>query len=263
MTEWRATDYYKHSSLQAAMAAEVLDRLSLAGDERVLDVGCGDGKITAEIASRVPRGSVLGIDPSRDMIEFATRHFGPPAYGNLHFEVADARRIEHTSEFDLVVSFNALHWVRDLAAALRAIHAGLKPTGQARLRFVCQGPRTSLEDVIEEVRRQPRWASSFEGFEPPFVHPTPEAFRALAERCAFRALELHVEDKAWNFGSRTAFARFAEATFVEWTRRLPQDQWPAFIADVLDRYRLVAADELAENDTFKFYQLQVVLAPVR
>ena len=57
------------------MAQEVLALLDLKGSERILDVGCGEGKITAEIASRVPRGSVVGVDPSRDMIGFAKRHF--------------------------------------------------------------------------------------------------------------------------------------------------------------------------------------------
>src|SRR5271169_1472649 len=79
MTEWHASDYYGQSGLQKAMAEEQLSLLSLEGAERILDLGCGDGKITAEIATRVPRGSVLGVDPSRDMVAFASSHFGPPA----------------------------------------------------------------------------------------------------------------------------------------------------------------------------------------
>ena len=67
MTEWDATGYSRISSLQAAMAQEVLALLDLNGSERILDVGCGEGKITTEIASRVPRGLVVGVDPSHDM----------------------------------------------------------------------------------------------------------------------------------------------------------------------------------------------------
>ena len=66
MTEWNAAEYYRRSSLQEAMAQEVLALLDLKDAERILDVGCGDGKITAEIASRVLRGSVIGVDPSGD-----------------------------------------------------------------------------------------------------------------------------------------------------------------------------------------------------
>lgn len=64
MTEWNAAEYARRSGLQEAMAEEVLALLDLGGSERVLDVGCGDGRITAEVAARVPQGAVVGVDPT-------------------------------------------------------------------------------------------------------------------------------------------------------------------------------------------------------
>src|SRR5262245_34325089 len=197
MTEWHASAYNRQSSLQQAMAEEQLDWLTLSGNERVLDIGCGDGKITAEIAGRVPRGSVLGVDPSHDMIAFASNRFTTPAHANLRFEVADARRLAYRNVFDLVVSFNALHWVPEQDAALRAIRSALKPNGRALLRMVPAGPRESLEDVIEEIHQRPRWIGSFANFRRPYVHFTPEEYRALAEAARLRVVRLDVEDKTW------------------------------------------------------------------
>jgi trans-aconitate 2-methyltransferase len=262
MTEWHASDYSRQSSLQQVMAEEQLGRLTLEGGERILDVGCGDGKITAEIAVRVPRGSVLGVDPSRDMIAFALSRFGPAALANLRFEVADAHRLPYRDEFDLVVSFNALHWVPEQDAALISMRAALKPGGRALLRMVPSGRRESLEDVLEEVRQRARWAGSFTGFRRPYVHFTPEAYRALAERAGFRVARLHVDDEAWDFKTREAFVAFAQATFVEWTQRLPKSEWETFITDVLDRYQSVAAGSPQEANTFKFYQMEVELTAV-
>jgi trans-aconitate 2-methyltransferase len=256
MTEWHASDYHRRSALQQAMAGEELARLTLEGGERVLDVGCGDGTITADIAARVPRGAVLGVDPSHDMIEYASSHFGRP---NLRFEVGDARRLPYRSEFDLAVSFNALHWVPEQDAALSAIRAALKPDGRALLRMVPNGRRESLEDVIEEVRQRPRWSGSFAGFRRPYVHLAPAEYRALAERVGFQVVELHVADKAWDFETREAFVAFSRATFVEWTQHVPERDWDAFIEDVLERYRAVAADGPQDADTFKFYQMEVEL----
>jgi trans-aconitate 2-methyltransferase len=261
MTEWHASDYHSQSGLQKAMAEEQLALLSLEGAERILDVGCGDGKITAEIATRVPRGSALGVDPSRDMVAFALSHFGPPARMNLRFEVADARSLPYRSEFDLVVSFNALHWVPEQRLALESIGAALKPGGRAILRFVSEGQRKCLEDVIEEVRQRAHWAEHFVGFRKPYAHFTPEEYRALAESCGLRVLGLRVQDKAWDFKSRDGFLAFARATFVEWTRCLPESQWQAFIVEVLDDYRAVAAESPTDANTFKFYQMEIVLAP--
>jgi trans-aconitate methyltransferase len=259
MTEWLARDYNRQSSLQQAMAEEQLRLLALKGSERILDVGCGDGKISAAIAERVQAGSVVGVDPSRDMIAFASSRFAIAARPNLRFEVADARRLLYRNQFDLVVSFNALHWVLDQEAALSSIRAALLPGGHALLRFVPQGTRKSLEDVIEDVRHWPRWADYFADFQTPFVHVTPDAYRALAEKCGFRVSRLSVEDKAWDFKTREGFVAFARATFVAWTQRLPENQWDAFITDVLDGYQSVAADKPSEWNTFKFYQMNVGL----
>ena len=263
MAEWNASEYSRQSSLQAALAEEQLSRLTLEGSERVLDVGCGDGKITAEIAARLPRGFVLGVDPSQNMIAFANGHFGPATRPNLRFGVADVRRLTYRAEFDRVVSFNALHWVPEQGAALRSIRAALVDSGQALLRFVPEGRRKCLEDVIEDVRHAARWAGHFTGFQKPYAHFTPEEYRDLAERCGFQVLGLSVADKAWDFKTREAFVAFARATFVEWTRCLPESERLPFITEVLDQYQAVAADSPQEANTFKFYQMEVLLAPAQ
>src|SRR5262249_30583730 len=139
MTEWNASEYAQRSGLQNAMAAEVLALLDLEGSERVLDIGCGDGKITAEIAARVPRGTVVGVDASRDMIAFASSHFGPTVRPNLRFEVADARVLPFQNEFNRIVSFNALHWIPEQDAALRSIRSAMTFDGQTLIRLVPKG----------------------------------------------------------------------------------------------------------------------------
>jgi len=261
MTEWDAAEYARRSNLQQVMADEVLALLELGGSERVLDIGCGDGKITAEIAARLPRGVVVGIDASQDMIAFARNHFGPASRPNLRFEVADARRLAFGNEFDLVVSFNALHWIPEQDAALRCIRDAIKSDGLAVLRLVPSGERKSLETVVEETRLSSRWADCFREFNDPYLRLTPDQYSTLAERNGFRVLRLHSQTKTWDFQSRAAFFAFCSVGLVAWTRRLPEVERPVFINEVLDRYRSVAMDRAGEENTFKFYQLDVRLAP--
>jgi trans-aconitate 2-methyltransferase len=262
MTEWDAPEYDRLSGLQEAMAKEVLALLNLEGTERVLDLGCGNGKVTNQIAARVHQGSVVGVDSSADMIAFASSHFGPLAQPNLRFEVADARRLPFKQEFDLVVSFNALHWIPEQDEALRSIRAALKPDGLAQLRLVPAGKRKSLENVIEETRLSSNWSRYFHEFHDPYLHLTPEQYGTLAERNGFHVSHIRIEDKAWDFRSRSAFLAFGSVTFVEWTQFLPEADRLAFVTDVLDRYRTVVADEPGEENTFKFYQMDIALAPV-
>jgi trans-aconitate 2-methyltransferase len=259
MTEWNASEYARISTLQAAMADEVLALLDLKGNERILDVGCGNGKTTAEIAVRVPQGAVVGVDPSADMIAFAAAHAA--LRGNLQFAVADARQLPYRPEFDLVVSFNALHWVPEQGQALRSIRAVLKDAGLAQLRLVSQGQRKSLEDVLEETRLSSRWNSYFESFRRPYLHLTPEQYGELAMESGFEVRRIQVEPKAWDFQSRAAFLAFASVTFVEWTQHLPEPHRLGFAIDGLDRYREVACDASGEENFFRFYQMDITLAP--
>jgi len=259
VTEWDARAYSRVSALQQWLAEKSLGRLALDGDERVLDLGCGDGKISVEIAGRAPRGSVVGVDASHAMIAFAAQEFPATTYPNLTFRVADAARLPFADQFDLVVSFNCLHWVRDQAAALRGIRAALVATGRAHLRFVSRGARKALEDVIEDTRRAPRWAAYFPGYCPPYVHLTPDAYRALVEGSGLRVERLDVQQEEWDFESRDAFAHFAQATFVEWTRLLPADRHGAFIEEVLDRYRQLGDGSADHANVFSFYQMEIVL----
>ena len=259
MTEWNASEYARISTLQAAMASEVLALLDLKGTERVLDVGCGNGKTTAEIAARLPHGSIVGVDASADMIAFAANH--QAAHPNLQFAVADARQLPYEDEFDLVVSFNALHWIPQQDLALRSIHSALKRDGFAQLRLVPKGERKSLEDVLEETRLSSRWIGYFRSFRDPYLHLTPEQYGTLAEQNGFQVAATRVALKSWDFQSRSAFLAFGGVTFVEWTQHLPPEERPAFATDVLDRYRLVACDAPGEENFFRFYQMDVTLAP--
>ena len=257
-TEWDAAAYRAVSALQAWLADKSLASLTLAGGERVLDLGCGDGRISAAIAARLPRGTVLGVDASQHMVDFATAAFPPATHGNLRFAVADAAALALPTAFDLAVSFNALHWVRDLTAPLSGLRAALIAGGRASLRFVPAGPRQSLEDVIEDTCGAPAWRRWFVGHQAPFVHPDADQYAALARGCGFAVERAEVVRETWDFGSRAAFASFADATFVAWTQHLPSERRAEFIADALDRY--AAVQPPAPAHAFVFDQLEIALA---
>lgn len=95
------------------------------GWETVLDIGCGDGKISSLIAEKA--GSVVGIDISPSMIEFAKKQYGSE---NLFFEVQDATNLPFKESFDSVVSFTTLQWIPNQEAVLQGIYQSLKKRGE-------------------------------------------------------------------------------------------------------------------------------------
>lgn len=259
---WDAADYAQHSSLQEAMAGEVMALLNLRGNERVLDVGCGDGRLTARIAERLPDGDVLGVDASPDMVRFATSTLAQGASGsphNLRFEVADARTLPYHSAFDLIVSFNALHWVPEQTPALRGIAAALRPSGSAQLRLVVKGDVVSLEAVAERVRQEPRWAPHFDNFRDPYLRLTADEYAALAEHEGLKVLTQRTHLRSWDFHSDTAFFGFCKAGFGAWTRRLAPDDGDLYVHEVILAYQLAQAAPLAGKNVFRFYQMDITL----
>src|SRR6266576_2790764 len=94
-------------------------------------------------------------------------------------EVMDARCLPFQDEFDLVVSFNALHWVPEQDAALTSIHSALISGGKAQIRLVAAGARKSLENVVEETRRTSEWSAYFRDFHDPYLHLTSDEYAAM------------------------------------------------------------------------------------
>jgi trans-aconitate 2-methyltransferase len=193
------------------------------------------------------------------MIAYAAGHND---CSNVAFQVADAANLPFYNEFDLIVSFNALHWLSNPDPPLRSMRDAMKPSAKAQLRLVPDGQRKSLESVIEETRKCPKWARYFENFRDPYLHVTPEEYAKVAERNGLRVERMHTSEHSWDFHTRSDFFASCSVTLVEWTRRLPDAEKGPFITDVLENYEKVAADMPAEAHIFKFYQLDVTLSCV-
>ncbi|MFD1812804.1 class I SAM-dependent methyltransferase [Rhodococcus gannanensis] len=254
MPLWDGNEYAEVSALQRTLAGQALAGISLVGDERVLDIGCGDGLVTLELAARVPRGSVVGVDASPGMIETAS-HRPVPAGATARFQVADARDLPFAGDFDLVVSFNALHWVPEQERALRSLAHVLRPGGRAVLQMVCASDRPSVEDVEMEVAARPEWAPAFDGFTAPFVHPAPDEYEALAASAGLAVTGRRTWEVEWDFGSRWDFLRWCTVGSTDWTRRLEPDRVPRFMGDVVAAYEGSAG----RPGLFRFSQMRIEL----
>jgi trans-aconitate 2-methyltransferase len=254
VTDWSGRDYAEVSGLQRAMITDAMAALSFSPGDWVLDIGCGDGFLTGAIADLVPDGYVVGADASPRMIAAASTAAGAAGSGP-HFVVADARRLPFTTNFDAVVSFNALHWVPQQALALGQIAAVLKPGGRATLQMVCGGPRESLESVAMRICQSPPWSTWFAGFDAPFLHPDPDSYGELAAGAGLTVEDVTVMDREWDFGTRADFERWCGVGCTAWTDRLPAAERDRFVAEEVAVYEPIAG----RSGLFRFTQMRVEL----
>src|SRR4030095_10264523 len=147
--KWDAVDYAKSSAVQQRWARELIAKLELQKHEYVLDLGCGDGKVTAEIAALLPNGFVLGVDKSAEMIELAKSRFTKVEYPNLDFQVVDAVSLNFQGEFEVIFSNAVLHWVADHHSVLRGMANALRPGGRILLQM---GGRGNAADVVTAMQ---------------------------------------------------------------------------------------------------------------
>jgi trans-aconitate methyltransferase len=234
--KWNAADYAANSAAQQIWARELIARLNLRGDEHILDVGCGDGKVTAEIARAVPRGSVTGIDASREMIEFSSRTFPPRQFPNLAFQVMDARRIHFAREFDIVFSSSTLHWVDDHPAFLRGAASVLIPGG--RLLVSCGG-KGNAQDVFLALRpelRHRRWSKFFRKLEKPYFFHAPGDYQKWLLKVGFASRHIGLAPKDAVYDGPEKFVAWFRTTWLPYTQRVPEALREEFTTAVTVRY---------------------------
>src|SRR5512140_2839796 len=112
MNDWDARTYHDVSAPQQRWGQKILGELTLSGEERVLDIGCGTGHVTAALASRVPRGLVVAVDRSPSMLRTAASWLTAHA-PSVRLAQVDAAALPFNRAFDVVFSAATFHWIAD------------------------------------------------------------------------------------------------------------------------------------------------------
>jgi trans-aconitate 2-methyltransferase len=233
---WDPVDYARSSSAQLAWAREVIGRLGLEGNEQVLDVGCGDGKVSAEFLRHVPRGSVAGIDNSPEMIAHALKTYPPGEYRGLSFHVMDACSMDLPRRFDVAFSNAALHWIEDHGAVLKGVSRLLVPGGRLIISCGGRGNAEGFAVSVEEVTRRPRWSPYFRDFPFPYFFRGPEEYLEWLTGAGLQPRRVELVPKDMVHGSVGEFSSWVRTTWMPYAQRVPADEQGEFIAEAVEAY---------------------------
>ncbi len=234
--KWNADDYAKNSPFQKKWARELINRLSLKGNERVLDIGCGDGKVTFKIARRVPDGYVLGIDNSEEMIKLASKMFPASKYPNISFKLLDVREMDFFEEFDVIFSNAALHWVTEHKAVLKKMFKALKPGGRAVVQMGGKGNAAGVVEVFNEIMSENPWKEYFVNFSFPYGFYSPEEYKPWLIDAGFKVQYIELKPKTMIYGNIEKFKGWIRTTWLPYIHRVPEKLRNTFIDLVVERY---------------------------
>ena len=175
--DWNAEGYAANARFVSDLGAPVLDLLAPQPGERILDLGCGDGALTAKLAER--GAAVVGVDASDDMVR-AARERG------LDAQVRDARCLAFDREFDAVFSNAALHWMPEIDPVLESVARALRPGG----RFVGEMGGFGNVAAISVALRTALRLHGYQGDWTPWYYPTPQEFRSRLEAHGFETVSM-------------------------------------------------------------------------
>lgn len=189
--DWDASTYDRVSDIQLGWAREQLDRLELTGDEVALDAGCGSGRVTAELADRVPRGRVYAVDVAPSMVEHAREALGDRATVLCQDLVA----LELPEPVDAAFSNATFHWIPDHHRLFARLYAAIKPGGQLVAQCGGRGNIDSFRVLADSIAATEPFAPYFDGWTKPWNYAGAEETKARLERVGFDDVNCWLEPR--------------------------------------------------------------------
>ena len=234
--DWDAESYQRVSAPLEAMGREVLDRLELRGDERVLDAGCGTGRVTAALVERLPRGEVVAVDGSPAMVEEARERLGP----GVEVFVADLLELELAEPVDAILSTATFHWIGDHDRLFERLFAALRPGGRIVAQCGGAGNVASVQAAIDAVD-DPALA----GWRGPWNFASPEETEERLERIGFTDVRTWLQ--AVRVEPDEPLEYLATVVLGSHLERVPAERRDAFVEAVLGAMPEPAIDYMRLN----------------
>jgi trans-aconitate 2-methyltransferase len=222
--DWDARTYDRVAAPMTSWGTMVLERLPLDGDERVLDAGCGSGRVTELLAERLPRGHVVALDGSAAMVEACRERLA--RFGDaIEYVVADlGTSLPIEGRVDAVLSTATFHWVPDHDALFRNLAAVTRPGGRLVAQCGGVGNIASVQRVLARIGDG--WLGS--------VHfETPLATVRRLDAAGYVDIECWLTDEPWRFEPGEPFETYLGTVVLgDHLARLPPETHDAFVHEV-------------------------------
>lgn len=234
-TDWNAVAYDELSVPMFEWGMALLRTLELKGDERVLDAGCGSGRLSEELLERLPAGKVVALDFSPKMLQQARQRlvrFG----GRVEFVHASLEDFELAEKVDGIFSNAVFHWVADHAAMFRSLHRSLKPGGWLVAQFGGAGNLAKTYERVNEVAEQAGFRKYLRFAEDGPHFEDWAGTRKRMEAAGFQVSEGRLHTELPRFEHRERYEAFLETVVLrQVTAKLPEGLRREFLEEIASR----------------------------
>lgn len=224
MSAWDAARYQDRHSFVWRFGASLMELLNPQPGERILDVGCGTGQLTAEIARS--GASVTGLDNSAEMLAEARKN-----YPDLAFVLGDAASFHFSEAFDAVFSNAVLHWVKDAEGAVSSIAQALRTGGRFVAEFGGKGNIASVQAALRAVLGPSADEQS------PWYYPSIGEYAPILERRGFEVGAANLFDRPTPLEGEDGMENWLRMFAGTYLRELPPDRVDDAVSQLVDQLR--------------------------
>jgi trans-aconitate 2-methyltransferase len=228
--DWDAVAYDRVSDPQLRWGAAVLERLSLGGDETVLDAGCGSGRVTERLLERLPHGRVVALDASATMLDEARRRLAPAGerVAFAHADLLDltAQTLGGLAPVDAVFSTATFHWIHDHDTLFANIASVLRGGGQLVAQCGGEGNIAALLDIVHRLglERAGIWN-----------YASPQQTERRLQAAGFEDIHVWLHDEPTPFDTADELTEYLETVCLRQSiGAMPAPQRARFLQDVVD-----------------------------
>jgi trans-aconitate methyltransferase len=257
MDKWNAQEYRKNSQNQYRWGMELVSKTGVKTGDSVLDIGCGDGKITAEIAKKASGGKTVGLDSSAKMLKLGKKLFPASEYPNLSFKKADAQKFDVKGPFDLVFSNACLHWIKDQNKVLKNINKVLRPGGRIFFQMGGKGNAGIMNEIMDNMINNDEWKKYFKKFKGAYYFYSPEEYNVFLKKNGIQPVRVFLTPKVAVHEGATGLAAWVRTTWLPYTHMVPVKLRESFIGEAVNKY-LTATKQIDNKIVqMKMIRLQV------
>ena len=202
MTEWNATAYNRLSNPMQNWGETIVAQLPLTGDETALDLGCGSGRLTEFLLRRLPRGQVMAVDRSLNMLEAARERLEPEFNGHVRYLQKSLDALDLDEAADLAFSNAAFHWIRDHPRLFASVFAALKPGGWLVAQCGAERNIARIRSRLRPLMRSATYAAYFGDWDGPWEFASPSATSSRLADAGFTDISVDVFSAPVQLGSR-------------------------------------------------------------
>ena len=218
-SDWDATTYDRISDVQESWGHEVLERRNWKGNEIVLDAGCGSGRITKIISTKVPKGKVFAVDFDSSMITVAKENLAE--ISNIRYKKADLSKIDLEEKVDVVFSNAVLHWIVNHRKVFEHFWQILKPNGELLIQCGGYGEFAKTLSIFNKVRKSNKFYNYFcnekgeEIWSEPWYFAKKEDTEKMLKEIGFSSIQVFLENKEYNFHNKEEYFLFIKTIILQ------------------------------------------------